>query len=767
MVSTYIDYNLVTRDMKTSLQRTAEQTLVARETQYYKDNIGKITSVDEFMDDYRLYSYAMKAHGLEDMTYAKAFMKKVLESDLNDDTSYANQLTDDRYRNFAMAYSFSQATTVVQSDAQEEDVIGLYKQTMIDQEDAVSTDTAYFKAVMDTVTHVDQLWQNDKLKNYVLTAYGFDSKYMSYEHFKGIVTSDVSDTTSYVNTQAAAYKQSLQAKIDAITSTASAADLANSSSTAYKQIAQYQSAINNAPDYTTLAAAFNFQSDGTVAAGEKAMTDDQKTTTSTAYIFAQPRTSSSAALATKSYYEATMASVTSVSNIKSNSTLFSYIVTAYGLPSSTLTSTFENIVTSDLSDANSYANTQGGEYNAIYKKIAADFNFQADGTVASGETAQTAAQMTSTSNGWMVRYNDKQDAADETLISNFQTLIQTVTDVDSFLADTKIMSLVLKAFALEDEGDSTRKLKKVLTSDLTDPKSYANTLKDSRYTELVKAFNFNADGSIGTPTLAQSESEILITAKNYVLEKSQFGTEDDKTKATEESQYYSSTIEQIESLDDLLSNTRLVEFILVAHGIDPEEVEPGYLRQMFESDLDDPDSFVNTEPDTKYRELVASFNFNTEGEIEKPDQGIQTRRGLLETEDLYYNQTLEEQKGEDNAGVRLALYFRRMADGITNAYDILADSALLQVIQTTYSIPEEMTNADVDVQYDYINRVLDIEDLHDPEALEKILVRFTSLYDVENNTDISPAEIVLSGSGGNGISADTLLSLTQLRSGGY
>ncbi|MDQ0319390.1 hypothetical protein QO002_001528 [Pararhizobium capsulatum DSM 1112] len=766
MVYTYIDYNLITRDMKLSLQRTADQAQVARETAYYKENIGKVTSIDAFMDDYQLYSYAMKAHGLEDMTYAKAFMRKVLESDLSDDTSYANKLTDDRYRNFAMAFSFSQGTAVVQSSAQEEDVIGLYKQTMADQEAAVGTDTAYFNAAMDKITTVDQLWQNDKLKNYVLTAYGFDPKYMSYEHFKGIVTSDVNDSSSYVNTQAASYKQGLQARIDSIVSTASAEDLANSASSARKQIAQYQSAINNAPDYTTLAAAFNFQTDGTLSAGDLPMTNDQKSTTSTSYIFAQPRTSSSAALSTKSYYESAMANVTSISGIKSNSTLFSYIVTAYGLPSGTLTTTFENIVTSDLSDPNSYANTQGGQYSAVYKKIAADFNFQADGTLVSGKAAQTTTQMASTSAGWMALYNDKQDAADETLISSFQTLMQTVTDVDSFLADTKITSLVLKAFGLENEGDTARKLKKVLTSDLSDPKSYANSLKDSRYTDLVKAFNFNADGSLGTPTLAQSESEILLTAKSYVVAKSQFGTADDKTKATEESKYYSSTMEKVESLDDFLSNKRLVDFVLVANGLDPDKVEPGYLRKMFESDLDDPKNFVNTEPDTRYRELVASFNFNTEGQIVKPEEGIQTRRGLLETQDLYYNQTLEEQEGEDNAGVRLALYFRRMAGGIGNAYDILADSALLQVIQTAFSIPEEMSSADVDVQYAYINRVLDTQDLQDPAKLEKLLVRFASLYDIDNNSDVSPAEIIMSGSGGTGISADTLLSLTQLRTGG-
>ncbi|WP_275789309.1 DUF1217 domain-containing protein [Pararhizobium gei] len=769
MVSTFIDYNLITRDMKTSIQRTSEQVLVARETEYYKANIGNVTSVDEFLDDYRLYSYAMKAHGLEEMTYAKAFMRKVMESDLSDENSYANMLTDERYRNFAMAFSFSQATEVVQSDAQEDALIGLYNESIANQDDAVRADSVYFNAVIDTVKTVDQLWQNEKLKDYVLTAFGYNPDYMSYSHFKGVVTSDVNDPNSYVNTADAAYKQGYQDKIDAVTANATAAELADPNSAPSKLITQFQTAIANAPDYRALAAAFNFQDDGTLLAGDLPMSDPAKASTNEAYVFAQPRLSSSAAQVNKLFYESTIDSVTKVGDILGNSRLFAYIRISYGLPASLLNSTMENILTSDLNDPNSYANTQGGtEYNAIYKELAAAFNFQTDGTLAAGDKAQTADQKTLTSAYWMARYNDADEAADEALINSYKTLIGIVADVDDLLADRKIMNLALTAVGLQNVGDTARTLRKVLTSDLTDPASYVYTLKDERYVKLAKAFNFNGDGTLGVPLLAQSQTEILNTAKSYVVEKSRFGTDEDRTKATDESKYYSAEIEKIETLNDLLGNRRMVDFILVAAGLDPEEITTDYVRQMFESDPADPNSFINTEPETSlYKELVASFNFDRDGNLAKPDPGIQTKRGLLETEGLYYNQTLEEQKGEDNAGVRLALYFRRMAGDVTTAYDLLADSALLQVIQTTFSIPQEMSSADVDIQYDYINRVLDIEDLHDPEKLEKLLVRFTALYDVENNVDASPAELIMAGSGRGGISAETLMSLTQLRSGGF
>ncbi|WEX79114.1 DUF1217 domain-containing protein [Sinorhizobium numidicum] len=725
MVSTYIDYNLITRDMRTSLNRVSLQPLVAREAEYYKANIGKVASVDEFLDDYRLYSYAMKAHGLEDMTYAVAFMRKVLESDLKDDNSFANRLTDERYRNFAEAFSFGASTAVAQTDAQTDALIGLYSETIANQSDVVNAETNYYNAVIDTVADVDQFLGNERLRTYAMKAFGLDPRYTSYSHLRQILTSDVSDPNSYVN------------------------KLGSSN------------ALN-------LANAFNFATDGSLPTGTLPQDSAQKSAINESYTLnGSDHVTSAAALLNKAYYEAKIGSITTITQLKADTRLFNYVVTAFGLPASTLTTTFENILTSDLNDPNSYANTMGGEYNAEYKAMAAAFNFQTDGTLASGDSAQTAAQITTTSDGYMIHYNDKDDAADEALIARFKMLINTLTSVDDLLSDSSMMNLTLRAFGLEDEDDSVRKLRRVLTSDLSDPDSYANSLRDERYVKLAKAFNFQPDGTLGAPKLAQSEAEILNTSKSYVIEKSRFGTEEDKTKAQEEAKYYSAEIEKIETLDDFLGNRRLVDFVLLAAGIDPETVETSYIEEMFISDLDDPESFINTESDTRYREIVASFNFDTEGKLLRGTAGeIQTRRGIISTMDLYLNQTLEENAGEDNAGVRLALYFKRMASDVNTAYDLLADNALMQVVRTAFSIPQEMASSDIDVQAEYIKRVLDIEDLHDPEKLEKLLQRFTALYDVENNTDVSPAATILSGGSGFGISADTLMQLTQLRLGG-
>src|SRR3954451_13533596 len=161
MVSTYFSYSDITRNLKQSLTRVEQQQDVAREAAYYKAHIGKVKSVDDFMKDYRLYHYAMKAYGLEDMAYAKAFMKMVLESDLSNPTSFVNKLVDKRYREFAAAFSFNgSATPVAQSEDQSGEMIGLYTAAKKSQVDAIANDSTYYSTEIGNVSSADQLLDN-------------------------------------------------------------------------------------------------------------------------------------------------------------------------------------------------------------------------------------------------------------------------------------------------------------------------------------------------------------------------------------------------------------------------------------------------------------------------------------------------------------------------------------------------------------------------------------------------------------------------------
>jgi hypothetical protein len=765
MVSTYLSYDLVTRDLSASLKRVSNQSTVSREAEYYKENIGKVTSVDEFLDDYRLYSYAMKAYGLEDMTYATAFMRKVLESDLSDENSFANLVADDRYRDFATAFNFSSEEKTAQSSTQVDAMVDLYTETMVSQGDAVTTETNYFNAMMDEVESVDDLLNDDRLRDYLFTAYDIDERYYSRSLIRGVLSSDTSDSSSYINQTLGVQRDELNAKVTDANTRLEAATTDDEKTAIEEEIAGYEASLETIQKYYDMADAFEFNSDGS-APSTGAQTTDQKATVNDLYVSNQDRVSTATALAEAEYFEETIATVDNVSDIIADTRLYNFIKTAYGLTGSTVvSSTIEQILTSDLDDETSYANTFA-ESRPEYLKLAQAFNFNTDGTVELG-SAQTSAQTEATKNLYYSTYNDDQDEADETAISLYRAAISEVDSVDDFLADSDVYSFALKAVGLDPDEVSQYTIKKVLTSDLEDENSYVYKLNDERYLTLAKAFNFDTDGDVTVPLTAQSQGTITSIASDYTVMMTRFLDEDATTKAKEDAStevsYYSEKMLSIQTASEFISDERLTNVVLTAYGIDPETIDQDFLKQVFSSDLSDPDSFVNQQEDTVWAEILGTFNFDADGNLtDDYNSGTQSRGKIIETQNKYTRQTLEEEQGESNNGVRLALYFERMAPTMTSAYDILSDTALLEFFRVSFQLPDTFSNLDVDKQAELVEKYMDLEDLKDPDKVSAMVEKFTVMYDLENSDASSSAlSILTSTSDSATISADLLTSLAQ------
>lgn len=105
-MDTYTSLNVLTRTLNATLARTAKQPSVARETAHYQAKIGTIKTIDDFLKDDRVFTFAMKAWGLEDMAYAKGMIRKVLEGGIFDPKSPANTLASGRFKEFASVFNF-------------------------------------------------------------------------------------------------------------------------------------------------------------------------------------------------------------------------------------------------------------------------------------------------------------------------------------------------------------------------------------------------------------------------------------------------------------------------------------------------------------------------------------------------------------------------------------------------------------------------------------------------------------------------------------
>ena len=114
--------------------------------------------------------------------------------------------------------------------------------------------------------------------------------------------------------------------------------------------------------------------------------------------------------------------------------------------------------------------------------------------------------------------------------------------------------------------------------------------------------------------------------------------------------------------------------------------------------------------------------------------------------------------------MRLALYFQRKAASVETPFHLMADRALLKVTQIALGIPEATATMDIDRQDEMITKKLDIEDLKDPEKLDKFIGRFTALWEIENPTSpVASSVTQLFGGYDSGIGYDLLTQMQNIR----
>ena len=178
--STTSAYLSVATNIAAQQNATAGQADVKTATAYYLANIGKVTTVSQFVNNYQLFSYAMKAYGLEDMTYAKGLMTKVLNGGVTSSTALANTLSDPRYKAFATAFDFAgQGTAATKATSATSGASAKYiEQTLEDDQAKTNQGVAnalYFKRNASSITSIYGLLADPTLLSVVETAYGISS----------------------------------------------------------------------------------------------------------------------------------------------------------------------------------------------------------------------------------------------------------------------------------------------------------------------------------------------------------------------------------------------------------------------------------------------------------------------------------------------------------------------------------------------------------------------------------------------------------------
>jgi hypothetical protein len=602
VLNTYLSYDLITRDIAKALDRVEKQPVVDRDTKYYLENITKVKSIEEFVNNDRLFRYAMKAHGLEDMTYAKAFMVKALKEGISDPDSFANKLTDKRYAEFVASYNFEKYGEVAtsynraQHDVPENFATRVELASLQSGFDHYGAETGYYLTNISKVTSVDELMADNRLLSYAMAAFGLDSATETPERVREMLEGGVSDPDSPAN-----------------------------------MLADKR--------YANFVSAFNFVEHGELATSRDVVLTEvpKQYAAGTGLVLVRP--------------------------------------------------------------------------NAAYIKAEADY---------------------------------------------YKANISKVKSIPELMANQRLLSFAMAAHGLDATIETPKRIREMLAGGIQNPQSPANLLTDKRYANFVAAFDFEQYGELAT----SRDGALKETPALYVGKSTVGFIKPSAEYVKAETAYYLANVSKLESIDDLMADKRLLSFALSSYGLDPVTERPELVRQMLEGGVSDPASPANKLTDKRYAGFVTAFNFMEHGE--KTTTFASAQRPSI---DKYMRQTLEENAGQDNEGVRLALYFERKAPTVTSFYGVLADPALAKVARTLLSLPDSFATADIDKQVQLFESRLDIEDFSDPEALSKLMTRFTSLWEVANPTATpqSLATVLFAQPAEFGVSTDLLLTMQQMK----
>ncbi|AGT09248.1 DUF1217 domain-containing protein [Paracoccus aminophilus] len=101
----YLGWSILNRNLSAQKGRLSNSPDTLREQLYFSEKSKKTNNIDDLLSDYRMLRFALTSFGLEGDISNKAFIKKVMTSDLNDNRSFANRLGDKRYAELAKELS--------------------------------------------------------------------------------------------------------------------------------------------------------------------------------------------------------------------------------------------------------------------------------------------------------------------------------------------------------------------------------------------------------------------------------------------------------------------------------------------------------------------------------------------------------------------------------------------------------------------------------------------------------------------------------------
>jgi hypothetical protein len=444
------------------------------------------------------------------------------------------------------------------------------------------------------------------------------------------------------------------------------------------------------------------------------------------------------------YFKANIGGVKSADDLMKNDRLYVFVMKAFGLEHAIgdralAKRVFEEGVKSDLATANLLADPR-------WKEMATYLGLKENG----GANLTRSEYVSAIADRYAARYPEvrqananlqgpqferrleafQKQAVNAREIAYFKEKAATIRTPEDLLNDDRLYRFVLNAFGLGDQANYKALMRKVITEGVSDPKSTANRMNDPRYREMVAALGFE------TVPSNISDPDIKVGVTNRYVAKhptaSPFGTD----RWSVELNYYRNKVESVQTPDDLLDDPRLFAFITDSFDLTGSLADRTFLKKVLTEGVPDAPGLLDDPrmSDPKVRELAGTFQFEIRRSALQRPESVQN---LIER---FTTQGFEEEQGEQNTAVRLALTFlRRMPEVAqretserSRLMSVLADKALSEVLFTGLGLPPQMAGMDIDRLVSQLSRRVEMDDFRDPAKLMRFVERYATMHDLNN-----------------------------------
>ncbi|MEH3147185.1 MAG: DUF1217 domain-containing protein [Methylobacterium frigidaeris] len=768
MVSTFTNYALIAKDLTASLKRKAAEPLVARETAYFEANIGKVKTVDEFLADTRLYSYAMKAYGLEDMIYAKAFMRRVLNEGVEDSSSFANRLTDSRYRAFAKAFNLAagwgargtgegaayNAFAPSASDAKPATATGSRVLTATAESSGLYDFSTTNEVSFTLTTNLDA--DTSRTGKIVLNAATLAGRVPDLAR----VTAD--DIVRAVNAQIdatgdAGLKGTVRAALDAdgrlVFTTTNVVDLGADgrvggtgrdadrtyAATGADRTILIQNTDRSSPTQTGLSVGFGIDSD--------------PDTTARASAGAPARATGSRIFAAGE----------SIDFSTTNEVSFELTTNLDAATARTVRIVL-NAATLRGSVADLAKVTPDELVKAINARIDASGNAGLKGAVAASLGADGRLVFTTTD--FVALGADGKEGgiggnADTAYAAGAPGRTILIRNTDR---STGLQSAVSIGFGIDDDPD-TRVQAKAATA------GSAAQVTGARLFAATDTLDFSATNEVSFTLTTSLDADTSRTGTIVLNAATLKGVVADLAKVTP-----AEVLKAIDAQIAASGNAGLQG--AVAASLDAAGRLVFTTADTLDLGGDGRLGGVGANADRAYGAVGAGRTIQLQNinRSAATQTGLDVGFGIDNGPDAavkaataaYMRQALESDAGEEDTGARLALYFARLGPTLTSGYQILGDTALTQVVNTVLGL-SSLSGASAEAlasRARLIEQKIDLESFSDPGKLDAFVRRFAAVWDAQNSAASSPLLALFGSSSASGIGASLLLSAVRVRTGG-